>query len=59
MTEERLKNITNKLQLHDETIEKHQEILKQMNASINKYVGEMIVSSTVVFPTIFSERSIV
>lgn len=41
--EERLKNITNKLQLHGETIEKHHEILKQMNTSINKYGDEIIV----------------
>ena len=40
---ERLKNITNELQLHGETIEKHNEILKQMNASINKYADEIIV----------------
>ena len=41
--EEKLKNITNKLQLHDETIEKHNEILKQMNTSISKHGDEIIV----------------
>ena len=49
--------MTNKLQLHDERIEKHHEILQQMNISINKYVGEMIVSSNCGLPNyIFWEK---